>query len=308
MLASRGYQSENDLQQMLDLLVEGRLRTDDWRYPHVGDLLWTYFMVASHLKPQEFIRVWHEPGGRLVGFAIFGEDPSIEWQVLPEYEWRGIEAEALTWADRKLSELRDHDPQWWRGDFICTTRQDNARRIAFLEQHGFRYRSEFTELNLLRELEAPVPAARLPPGWQVRELRETGEIGNRAAAQREVWHLWSVGEVSDEDYAALMRLPGYQRELDVVAVAPDGVIAAYVNGWIDPRSRTGDFGPLGTRRAYRRQGLARAALCEGLRRMQAAGMQRVCVSTGVNNEPAIRLYESLGFKIVNQTLDFEQMG
>ena len=60
---------------------------------------------------------------------------------------------------------------------------------------------------------------------------------------------------SKDDYARLMRLPGYERDLDVVAVAPDGVIAAYVNGWTDPLNRIGDFGPVGARPAYRRQGL-----------------------------------------------------
>jgi ribosomal protein S18 acetylase RimI-like enzyme len=50
--------------------------------------------------------------------------------------------------------------------------------------------------------------------------------------------------------------------------------------------------------------LARAALLEGLRRMQARGMDRVCISTGVSNTPAIRLYESIGFRIMNKYLDY----
>ena len=114
-------------------------------------------------------------------------------------------------------------------------------------------------------------------------MAEAGEIPNRAAAQREVWQPWTVGNVSDDDYARFMRLPGYHRDLDVVTVTPDGVIAAYVNGWIDPVNRIGDFGPVGALPAYRRQGLTRAALLEGLRRMQARGMDRVCISTGVSN-------------------------
>jgi ribosomal protein S18 acetylase RimI-like enzyme len=50
--------------------------------------------------------------------------------------------------------------------------------------------------------------------------------------------------------------------------------------------------------------LTRAVLLECLRRMQARGMDRVCVSTGVSNTPALRLYESLGFKMVNKYLDY----
>ena len=50
--------------------------------------------------------------------------------------------------------------------------------------------------------------------------------------------------------------------------------------------------------------MTRALLLEGLRQMQARGMRRACVSTGVSNVPAIRLYQSVGFEIVNQYLDY----
>ena len=101
-----------------------------------------------------------------------------------------------------------------------------------------------------------------------------------------------------------MQLPGYHRELDIVTVTPDGIIAAYVNGWIDPINKIGDFGPVGALPAFRRLGLTRAALLEGLHRMKVHGMNRVCISTGVTNIPAIRLYESVGFRIVNKYLDY----
>jgi len=302
-LTSRFYETEHDLPQMQGLLMEARSRTNDWRYWHVGELAWGFFMVACHLNPQEHIRLWHDDEGKLVGYAVLGEDPSFDWQVLPEVEWSGIETEAMAWAETRLTELRKRDTKRWSGNFVSGARQDNPKRIAFLEQHGFRYSGEFAEVNMLRSLDEPIPASVLPTGCQVRAA-DAGEISNRAAAQREVWHPWTVGNVSDDDYAYFMRLPGYHRDLDVVAVAPDGVIAAYVNGWIDPVNRVGDFGPVGARLAYRRQGLTRAVLLEGLRRMQARGMDRVCVSTGVSNTPALRLYESVGFKIVNKYLDY----
>jgi mycothiol synthase len=326
---SRLYESDQDLLQMQDLLMEARARTDDWRYPHIGDLLFWFFMVACHLDPQEHIRLWYE-AGRLVGYAILGEDPSFDWQVLPEYAWRGIEEEAIAWTETRIANLRKIDVQRWGSHCVSGARQDDARRITFLEQHGFREGGEFSEVNMLCTLDGPVPEAVVPAGYQVRAMTELaaenrwgkynqgahnrpeeiptgdnrGEISNRAEAQREVWQPWTVGSVSDDDYAYFMRLPGYQRELDVVAVAPDGIMAAYVNGWIDPINLIGDFGPVGARLAYRRQGLTRAVLLECLRRMQARGMNRVSVSTGVTNTPAIRLYESVGFKIVNKYLEY----
>lgn len=300
---SRFYETEHDLQQMENLLMEARSLTNDWHYWHVGELVFSYFMVACHLNPREHIRLWYDDD-RLVGYAILGEDPSFDCQVLPEYEWSGIENEALTWAETRINELRKSGAEQWDGDLVSGSRQDDVKRVAFLERHGFRYCGDFAEVNMLCSLDEPIPETGLPDGYQVREVAETGELSNRAAIQRAVWHPWTVGNVSDDDYACFMRLPGYDRFLDLVTVTPDGTIAAYVNGWIDPINRIGDFGPVGALSAYRRQGLTRAALLEGLRRMKACGMNRVCISTGVSNTPAKRLYESIGFKIVNKYLDY----
>jgi mycothiol synthase len=303
-LTSRFYETEHDLQQMQALLMEARSRTNDWRYAHVGDLMWGFFMVTCHLNPQEHIRLWYDDEDKLVGYAVLGEDPSFDCQVLPEFEWSGIETEAMAWAETRVTELCKRDAQQWSGNFVSGVRQDDEKRIAFLNAHGFRYCGDFAEVNMMRSLDEPIPESTLPAGCQVREVVGVSEISNRATVQREVWHPWTVGNVSDDDYARFMRLPGYHRELDVVAVAPDGIIAAYVNCWIDPVNRIGDFGPVGARPAYRRQGLTRAVLLEGLCRLKARGMDRVCVSTGVSNTPALRLYESVGFRIVNKYLDY----
>lgn len=302
-LTSRFYGSEADLQQMQALLMEARSQTDDWRYWHVGELIWSFFMVDCHLAPQDNIRLWHNAAGKLVGYATLGEDPAFDWQVLPEYEWRGIEAEALAWAETSWTGLSKSVAKRWSEHFGCGARQDNANRIAFLEQYGFG-RGEYAEVNMLRSLTDPIPRSALPPGYQVRAFAGGSEISMRAAAQREVWHPWTVGDVSDEDYGRFMQLPGYHQDLDVVAITPEGLIAAYVNGWIDPINRIGDFGPVGALPAYRRQGLTRAVLLEALRRMEAHGMDRVCVSTGIANTPALRLYESIGFQIENKYLEY----
>ena len=210
----------------------------------------------------------------------------------------------MAWAEACIVQLREREPEKWGRCFVSGARQDDTRRIAFLEEHGFGYRGTFSEVNMLRPLAEPISQSSVPRGCQVRALAEAGDTANRAGAEREVWLPWTVGNISASDYARLMRMPGYDRELDVVCVAPDGVIASYVNCWIDPLNRIGDFGPVGARPAYRRQGMTRAVLLEGLRRFVACGMDRACVSTTETNMPARRLYESIGFRIVNRYLDY----
>lgn len=312
-VTSHPYETEADLQQIYALLMQARSQTNDWRYWHVGELAFGFFMIDCHLDPRKHVRVWHD-GKKLVGYALLGDDAYFDWQVLPEYEGKGIESEALAWAEGLLIELRAGDAERWKGPMMVGTRHDNAERIGFLEEHGFR-RGEYVEVNMLRSLEEALPPEALPReatpplalpgGFRVRSLAgDASEVADRAAAHREVWHPWTVGEVSDEQYARFMRMPGYDQDLDVVAVAPDGTIAAYVNGWLDPVNRIGDFGPVGARETYRRQGLTRAVLLEALRRMKMRGMDRVCVSTGEDNVAARSLYESVGFRIVNRYVEY----
>jgi hypothetical protein len=79
-ITSRLYRSIDDLARMQALLMAARAQTDDWRYAHVGDLQFWFFMVACHLNPQEHIRLWFD-GDTRVGYAILGEDPSFDYQV-----------------------------------------------------------------------------------------------------------------------------------------------------------------------------------------------------------------------------------
>ena len=107
--------------------MEGRARTgSDWRYAHVGLLAWDFFMVSCHLDPQRHVRLWHDAQGRLVGYALLGEDPLLDWQVLPEHQWQGLEEEALAWAEGLLAELRDEDPGRWSAALGAGARKDDG--------------------------------------------------------------------------------------------------------------------------------------------------------------------------------------
>ena len=97
-------------------------------------------------------------------------------------------------------------------------------------------------------------------------------------------------------YAQFMGSAVYSGERDLFVRSPDGRGASACTIWFDPVNAVGLFEPVGTHPDFQRQGLGKAVMAEGLRRMQAAGMRRAAVGFDPNNVAALALYTSLGFR------------
>jgi ribosomal protein S18 acetylase RimI-like enzyme len=301
---TRQFQGDDDFQKMRAFLIDARRATGHYAgYWHIGGgLTWCTFLMSFRVDLRANIRLWEDDAGALLGFAIFGDDFSFDLQVRPDLRWHGIEEEMFAWAETRWRESMDDPtiPQEYKGDLFANALVNDAARIAFLEQRGFT-RGDKPYLRFARSLADPIPVPALPNGFIVRGVAGEHEITNRASAHREAFH---PSRVTDEGYARVMRMSEYDRDLDVVAVAPDGVIAAYAMGWVDRANKVGEFEPVGTRPAFERRGLARAVLLEGMARMQARGAETALVSTGGAETGAIRLYESIGFRVINQEFTF----
>ena len=57
---------------------------------------------------------------------------------------------------------------------------------------------------------------------------------------------------------------------------------------------------------FRRYALGRLALAEGLRRLQARGATRILVETDNWRNTAFQLYESMGFKVIQDVLVYRK--
>ena len=137
-------------------------------------------------------------------------------------------------------------------------------------------------------------------GFEIRSIRGEHEHAARADAARLAFDSTLDPEAHRARYLRFMRSPAYVPDHDIVAVAPDGTIAAFAIYWPDEALSLAQFEPVGTRPEYRRRGLARAVLHEGLARMAATGIDRARVMTGGANEPAARTYLASGFERVDQ--------
>ena len=102
-----------------------------------------------------------------------------------------------------------------------------------------------------------------------------------------------------ERYLRFMRLPVYESERDLVAVAPDGTISAFMIWWPD-QSGIAQIEPFGTHTKFHRQGIGRSLMYFGLRRMQQAGITAIRVGTGEERLDATAFYEGVGFEVVGR--------
>ncbi len=245
-----------------------------------------------------FGELWLRPPARTI-------DGRLWFKVHPRARGGDVELRLIDWAEERMRELgREHGVPAVIGS---RQRMAESGRIAALEQRGFAVARYY--LRMEHPLDGPVPEARLPEGFTMRPLAGEDEVPawieafNQAFADHYDHH-----DVTVEQRRYWMSYPDYCPEYDLVAVAPDGTIAAVC--WcaiLEEESRRsgrreGWVHILGTRPQYRKMGLGRAMLLAGLRVLQDAGAVKAGLHVdGDSPTGAGRLYERAGFRTA-QTL------
>jgi ribosomal protein S18 acetylase RimI-like enzyme len=87
----------------------------------------------------------------------------------------------------------------------------------------------------------------------------------------------------------------YNSDLDLVAVDRHGNFAAFCTVRIDPVSKMAELEPVGTHPNYRKLGLAKSVVCEGLLRLQKYHPSSMCILGAAMSKAANSFYESVGF-------------
>lgn len=294
----RCYQSSTDLDKMLSLLQAGRAAGNGTYYVHTGDLRWWLYYPPLTVSRWEHLFLWDDPAApeRILGWALI--DPSWNtFDVFTQPELRGSpQAEAMNrWAEEHIVALsRAGEDHKIRRTWIV---EEDAVMNGWLQRRGFQWAEPYTYLHLTCPMKTLPPVSPLSDGFIVRSSRGEIEAEGRAAAQYGAFESSAAFDAYVERFRNFMRSPVYNPDCDIVAVAPDGQIGAFCIIWFDALNRVGYFEPVGTHPAYQRKGLGKAVLLEALRRLQEGGMTSAVVCTGEGNIPAIRLYESVGFRI-----------
>jgi mycothiol synthase len=306
-LKARPYVGIGDLEKMRNLLIEGRRANNGTYYVHVGDLNWWLFYPPLECDLWQYISVWDDPQdpGRLMGWALLSPSWSA-YDVYVQPELRGSpEAEVMyLYAEEQLADLARSRNQ--AKIYRLWVAQGDGIYSDHLLRCGFKNSGE-NVLYMTRLLDEPISVPVLPEGIEVRPMTGEQDAPARAAAQYAAFDSKIPFERYLQRFLEFMRSPVYDHELDIVAASPDGRIGSFCIVWIDPVNHVGLFEPVGTHPAFRGRGMGKAVMLEGLRQLQARGMQTAIVCTIENNLPAIKLYESVGFTTVDKHLTFERL-
>jgi len=283
----RNYGRPNDFELISQFLIRYYLpnnRDGNWLQP-----TWEY--MHSHPSLDEVslprIGIWEEEG-EITAVAHYESSlGEAFFQLHPQA--KAIKPDLLDYAERNLYGTRASGEKYLQA-FINDFDQEfieivQARDYKHIPRRD-RPLTKFTIPTLFPEIE-------LPDGFQVKSLADDNDL---VKIHRVLWRGFNhPGEPLEDEIEGRIKMqsgPNYRHDLNIVVVASDGFFVAYSGLWFEPVNRYAYVEPVATDPDYRRMGLGRAAVLEGIRR---CGVDGATVAY-VGSDQAF--YHSLGFKPV----------
>lgn len=289
----RSYRASSDLSRILQFAGECNRLTDLCCSLHPGDVGHFLSNAMAGRDPAPFCFVY-ESDGAIEALLLFHAVRASSWGLIvhPERRDAAREAALIGWAEQHLRDLLNANGsvrEWLTSEALDC---DTSRR-DILAARGYVAESEADYVVTTRSLQVEIPESVLPDGFSLRSVAGEHEADALQAAHASAFgREWQPGE-----YLQVMRSPSYHVERELVVVAPDGRMAAFLVYWIDPISRSGLFEPVGCHPDFQRRGLTKALIYAGLRRMADQGMATaMVVHEAPHDHPApTALYRSVGF-------------
>lgn len=281
----RPYNHTTDYERVNQFLVRTYRTTGEhinwmqprWEYMHYHPLIRDVDLSAIGLWEArgKIVGVVHPEHG--MGTAYFEIDP--EYSVLKGPMLRHAE-EHISTQSRGVRRLRVY----------VNNRDRDFQRLAAERGYTKANRCEPMTHFTIPDPFPPIPP---PPGFRLKSLAEDNDLRK---VDRVLWrgfnHEGEPPEDEIEDREFMQSAPNFRKDLNIVVEAPDGNFVSYCGMWYEPVHAVAYVEPVATDPDYRRRGLGRAVVLEGIRRCGAMGARVACVGT------AKPFYLSLGFRQV----------
>ena len=285
MIAVRAYRHESDYERVGRFLVR-TYRTEgnhiNWLQPR-----WEYMHFHPLVREVDLspIGIW-ELAGDVIG-VVHPEHcmGTVYFEVDPAQA--DLKKEMLEYAEEHLAVAKD-GVRTLR-IFIQDPDSDFQRLAATMGYEKAGGGEEMTRL----QIPDPFPEVTLPRGFHLKSLADDNDL----------WKVHSVlwrgfnheGEPPGDGVAErefMQSAPNFRNELNIVVESPDGRFASYCGMWYEPTHRIAYVEPVATDPDFRRMGLGKAAVMEGIRRCGEEGATIACVGSD------LPIYLAIGFKLM----------
>jgi GNAT superfamily N-acetyltransferase len=183
--------------------------------------------------------------------------------------------------------------------YLCAyVNDDDLDFLALVRMRGYERDPDGTRPLYRFDIPDPFQGLPLADGFRLTSLAVEPDW---ARVHRALWRGFNhAGEppMSDEECESRRRMfdtPKARRDLKIAVAAPSGEFVAFCGMFYEPTHRFAYIEPVATDPTYRRLGLGRAAVLEGIRRCTALGATVAYVGS---DQP---FYQALGFRKVHNS-------
>lgn len=292
-LPMRQFQCEEDFWHIRNFLREvfllnGR-REHSWHVARLDYWRWHLIMNCQVCEAVDKVTtLWETAEGQIAAVLHPLGRGEVRLHVHPQYCTADLEQEMLIYAEEHLGERS----QEGKHTLIVPVFANDLQRQAVLTERGYaRLNGVVTHWH--RDLDVPIAELLPVPGYTIRSMGELSEHPNRSWASWRAFH----PDEPDSDYDGwswfqnIQSAPLYRRDLDIVAAAADGSLAAFCTIFYDDYTRSAVSVLVGVAAGHWRRGLGKAVLTEGMRRLQKLGCTRLFANA--YDPPADALYRSV---------------
>jgi len=300
-VTTRAYQGATDLPAIIELALAYKAATACADRPSIAGL--RAQLTAPNRDPRA-TRLWIDTAGALVAFASLGRASHLLIAIHPgergpQGRHDALMDAALTWGKTQATARAQ------RQDAEVTLTTDcvsaDAAYCARLETHGFAPRAD-ESVWMTRALDESLAPAALPAAYRLRSARaDEADVAAYVALFNDAFATGPTNRMTVARRRALMADDAYIPELDLVAEAADGSVAAFCRALAltEERERLGRregrVDHLAVGRAHRRVGLGRAMLRAGLHALHESGVAQARLRVAASDTAARQLYAAEGF-------------
>jgi GNAT superfamily N-acetyltransferase len=238
----------------------------------------------------------------------------LDVDVHPAHRGHGLEDFVLDWGEangrqRLLAMPARHLP----GQIMHGVEDKMTSDIARVERHGFTPNRYFYRMrrDIRPEVGQPIPEVALPEGLTLRTYTPDLSAAFQAAFDEAFRDHWNYEPITPDDWEMFfLKRSSFRPDLTFV-VMEGNEIAAFSFNTVGPEENArnniqeGWVAELGTRRPWRKRGLATALLCATMRAFRAEGLDYTTLGVDTQNPTgALGVYERVGFVPVKRYISF----